>query len=194
MLKIVIFIVLFFLILEISIFRVYSDKIYTNIEDLEKQKTAIVFGSGVDGQGGPSLILQDRILAAVELYKQGVVQQILISGDARFVNFDEVTAMKNYLLDQEVPEYIIIEDRKGYRTYDTCLRAKAEYQINKAILVTQEFHQPRALYTCNSLGVESVGYAADNNIYEDIRWFSLRERFAMISAIWDVVIARPKAE
>jgi len=191
--KIFVFIFLFFFLFQLSIFSAYTDKIHKKIDEIDDSDVAIVFGSYTHTQPEVRFtkMIEDRILTAIELYKKGKIEKILISANSRFVNFDEITAMKNLLISNNIPEFVIIEDRKSYSTYSTCWRAKKVYNINRAILVTQEFNQPQALYTCNSLGIEAEGLIADKNIYEDIKWLYIKEQFDMINTFIEVMITRP---
>ncbi|NIV31103.1 MAG: hypothetical protein GWN58_16900, partial [Anaerolineae bacterium] len=77
------------------------------------------------------------------------------------------------------------------RTYDSCYRASAIFGLEQAILVTQEFHLPRALYTCDQLGLETVGVVADRRIYLRATWYQLREIFALTRAWLDLKLFRP---
>ena len=112
---------------------------------------------GLWRNGTPTPVLQDRIETAADLYFAGKVEKLLMSGDNRFIYYNEPGAMREYAISLGVPEEDIVLDYAGRRTYDTCYRAKAIFGLEKAILVTQAFHMPRALYTCNQLGVESPG-------------------------------------
>ena len=84
-------------------------------------------------------------------------------------------------------------DYAGRRTYDTCYRAKAIFGVNEAILVTQAFHLPRAIYLCNHLGVDSVGVDADLRIYpkSSLLYWNARELLATVAALWDFNIGHP---
>ena len=167
--------------------RVYS------IEDVPNERVAVVFGAGLWRDGSPTPVLRDRVETASELYFQGKVEKLLMSGDNRFVDYDEPTAMKNYALELGVPEKAIVLDYAGRRTYDTCYRAKEIFGVESALLVTQEFHLSRALYICDALGVESKGVNADKRIYlkrSRIFW-NIRETLATLTAFWDVYVARP---
>ena len=116
------------------------------------RRVAIVFGAGLQWDGTPSPVLRDRITTASDLYFNGKVEKILMSGDNRFVDYNEPGAMLNYALDLGVPREDIVLDFAGRRTYDTCYRARAIFGVTDAVLVTQAFHLPRAVFTCNSLG------------------------------------------
>jgi len=87
----------------------------------------------------------------------------------------------------------MVLDNAGLRTYDTCYRAKAIFGVTHAILVTQNFHLPRALYLCNSLGVVAVGVSADLRSYRrsSVLYWNMRELVADVAALWDVQIAHP---
>ena len=109
---------------------------------------AIVFGAGLWRDGSPSPVLQDRVATAADLYFSGKVKKILMSGDNRFIYYNEPGAMKKFALSLGVPEEDIVLDYAGRRTYDTCYRARAIFGLKEAILVTQSFHLPRALILC----------------------------------------------
>jgi SanA protein len=112
---------------------------------------AIVFGAGLRHDGTPTPILKDRVATAANLYFQGKVQKILMSGDNRFADYNEPGSMLAYAVELGVPEADIVLDYAGRRTYDTCYRAKKIFGVDNAILVTQRFHLPRAIFTCNML-------------------------------------------
>jgi SanA protein len=166
--------------------------IYTRIEDIPARRVAIVFGAGIWPDGRLSDVLADRVSTAVALYQAGKVEKLLMTGDNRFVDYNEPQRMKEYALSLGMPEQDIVLDYAGRRTYDSCYRAKEIFEAPNAILVTQRFHLPRALYTCNGLGLESVGVTADRRSYQRIRWFTLREQPAILMAWWEVMISHPE--
>jgi len=170
-----------------SIGRVYS------VEDIPNERAAIVFGAGLWRDGSPTPVLRDRVQTASELYFQGKVEKLLMSGDNSTMDYDEPTAMKNYALELGIPEKAIVLDYAGRRTYDTCYRAKEIFGLESAILVTQEFHLSRALYLCEKLGIESTGVNADQRVYlkRSIVFWNVRETLATLTALWDIHIARP---
>ena len=161
--------------------------------EVPARRVAIVFGAGLWRNGSPTPVLEDRVTTAANLYFAGKVEKLLLSGDNRFVEYNEPWAMRDLALSLGVPEDALVLDYAGRRTYDTCYRAKAIFGVTEAILVTQEFHLPRALYTCNRLGVSSVGVEADSRIYRksSVLYWNVRELVATAAAVWDVNISHP---
>lgn len=155
-------------------------------------RAAIVFGAGLTSSGAPTAVLKDRVTTAVNLYQAGKVEKILMSGDNRFIYYNEPGAMKSYALELGMPEEDIVLDYAGRRTYDTCYRAGEIFQLDQAILVTQKFHLPRALYTCNALGLDSVGVEADLRHYRDEGFWKVREIMASLVAFFQVHLTRPE--
>lgn len=169
----------------------YKDKL-VEFEDIQPPNIALVFGAGLKAKGEPSAVLEDRILTAIGLYQDGKVGKIIMSGDNRNVNHNEVLAMKNFALQQGLDEADIILDHAGRSTYDSCYRLKEVFSLNKIVLITQEYHLPRALYICNELGIDAVGVAAENRGYAKQVKYSSREMLASVQAWLDVNIFRPK--
>lgn len=154
---------------------------------------AIVFGAGLRRDGTPTSVLRDRVLTAVELYKTGKISKILMSGDNRFDYYNEPGAMKEFALEFGIPEEAIVLDYAGRRTYDTCYRAGEIFGLRDVILVTQKFHLPRAIFTCNTLGVSAVGISADSYYYRrrsQLFW-NIREIPATAVAFWHIYISKP---
>lgn len=171
----------------------YAQPRWFSAEDSPPRQVAIVFGAGLMPDGGPTPALEDRIATAVKLYSEGKVQKLLMSGDHLSEYYDEPDAMRAYALGLRVPGEAIEVDDAGSRTYETCRRARDAFGIHDAILVTTDFHLPRAIYTCNALGVDAVGVSAG--------WGSsprgpnyalgfLREFPATSMAFWELYIVR----
>ena len=157
------------------------------------RRVAIVFGAGLWRNGSPTPVLADRVTVAASLYFAGKVEKLLMSGDNRFVDYNEPEAMRQLALSLGVPDQAIVLDYAGRRTYDTCYRAKAIFRVDQAILVTQAFHMPRAIYLCNRLGVDAVGVESELRVYRksSLLYWNARELFATVSALWDVNIGHP---
>ena len=168
------------------------NRIYEN-EEAPASRLAIVFGAGLRRDGSPTAVLRDRVETAAALYFSGKVEKILMSGDNSYEYYNEPGSMKEYALSLGIPETAIVMDFAGRRTYDTCYRAKAIFGVEEALLVTQGFHLPRALFLCNALGIDSYGIEAKNNSYRGrslITW-NIREQIATLGAFIDVYVSNP---
>jgi SanA protein len=162
-------------------------------EQVPAERVAIVFGAGLWRDGSPTPVLRDRVAQAAELFFAGKVEKLLMSGDNSHLNYNEPQAMREYALSLGVPEQAIVLDYAGRRTYDTCYRARHIFGVKKAILVTQSFHLPRALYICNNLDIQVNGVASDLRTYprRSLTFWNLREVPATLVAFWEVHITRP---
>ncbi|MEC4817413.1 MAG: ElyC/SanA/YdcF family protein [Scytonema sp. PMC 1069.18] len=172
-----------------------SSRRYTNPSEIPPQRIAVVFGAGVWEDGTPSPMLADRVTAAVELYKQGRVQKLLMTGDNSSPDYDEVTAMQQYAVERGVPAQDMTLDYAGFSTYESCYRAKNIFGVQQAVLVTQKFHLSRAVYTCRQMGVDAIGLGTpDWETYrpQTITYYSFREMLSTLKALWEVHITRPK--
>jgi vancomycin permeability regulator SanA len=143
---------------------------------------AIVFGAGLRRNGQPTVVLSDRVGAAAQLYHLGLVRQLLMSGTKRD-GYDEPLAMAREAQALGVPAEAIVLDEGGTRTLETCRRARDVFAIDSAYLVTQRYHLPRALVTCDGLGLAADGLAADLRSYRGTRYWALREIPATLVAL-----------
>lgn len=169
------------------------DRVYSGTNVPQDKQVAIVFGAGLWRDGRPTPVLRDRVAAAAELYFAGKVSKLLMSGDNSQANYNEPAAMRSYALELGVGEEDIVLDYAGRRTYDTCYRAGHIFGIKEAVLVTQSFHLPRAIFTCNRLGVKAIGVASDLRQYRLNTWlyWNLRELPATLVAVWQVYVSHP---
>ncbi len=165
---------------------------YTSLEQLPSGQVALVFGAGIRNNR-PSAALADRVEAAAALYHAGKVQKLLMTGDNRYLDYNEPAVMQAYAIELNVPAADITLDYAGRRTYDSCYRARAIFGLEAAVLVTQAFHQARAAYLCQQLGVRAIGYTADKRAYSRrLRlWWEVRETLASAVAWWDINVTRP---
>ena len=168
-----------------------ADRTYRDLASTPPMPVAIVFGAGYWPSGRLSHALADRMETAIALYEAGVVNKLLLTGDNRFVDYNEPAVMAEYAQARGVPRDDLVLDYAGRRTYDSCFRASTIFGVERAVLVTQAFHLPRALYTCDRLGLESVGVVADRRPYVRSAWYRLRELFALTRAWLDVNLFRP---
>ena len=152
-------------------------------EDVEKLRAIdpdciMVLGASVRPDGTPSLMLQDRLDAAIDLYHAGVAPKLLLSGDNGQVMYNEVNTMKNYAVKAGVPEEDIFLDHAGFSTYESVYRAQYIFQVERMVVVTQTYHLYRALYGCNRMGIEALGAAADQEVYRGQEQREAREILA----------------
>ena len=170
----------------------FKDRLFT-VDTVPPQRVAIVFGARVYGDQQLSAMLRDRVDTAVDLYKAGKVQKLLLTGDNSSPYYDEPSAMMAHAIERGVDPADIQPDYGGRRTYDSCYRAKHVFQVSEAILVTQAFHLPRALLLCSGLGLESTGVMADRRTYDprSITWSEMREIPALVAALTDLIRRTP---
>ena len=158
-------------------------------EDTATAPVAIVLGAAVRPSGEPSPWLRYRLDTAARLYRSGRVEAILVSGDNGRENYNEPVAMRRYLVAAGIPAEAIALDYAGFDTYDTCVRARRIFGVTQAIIVTQDFHEPRAVSVCRAVGVEARGVAdslaRNNRGTWAYSW--LRERAAAVKAAGDVL-------
>lgn len=145
--------------------RVTRGRIFADAADIPECYAALVLGARVMPDKTPSAMLEDRIRAAVDLYKAGKVKKLLMSGDNSKSTYDEVTVMRDYAIGLGVDPDDVLRDFAGFRTYDSIYRARELWDVRDAIIVTQRFHLPRSLYLAQKLGVDAWGFVADRRRY-----------------------------
>lgn len=166
--------------------------IYSNVDVVEPVNVVIVFGAGITPAGEPSDALRDRLSVAADLYHREKVREIIVSGDNRFEEYSEPDVMRATLVeDFKVTEEDIHVDYAGRRTYDTCIRAHALWGVDHAVLVTQGYHLPRAIWTCEQLGIKSTGVSATLRPYVYEWDYKVREVLAMYKMWIDLYLVHP---
>lgn len=134
-----------------------------NMRDIPHHSVGIVLGAALRKKGTePSAYLKWRIDTAVKLYKAGKVDMLLMSGDGSYYDHDEPYIMRREAIAQGVPANKIEMDKFGFDTYDSCTRAMRLRNITSAIVVTQGYHLPRAVYSCRVIGMDAVGVNAQS--------------------------------
>ncbi|GAA2373333.1 SanA/YdcF family protein [Nonomuraea africana] len=151
--------------------------------------TALVLGAGLFS-GRPSPMLARRLDIAAQLYRAGKVKAVLLSGDNSRKDYDEPSAMRDYLLAEGVPDAVIVRDYAGFDTWDSCVRARRVFGADDVTVVTQSFHLPRAVTLCRTAGLRAFGVGDDSAR----RWAAetyasaAREFGAAAKALGDVVL------
>ncbi|MFK0151995.1 vancomycin high temperature exclusion protein [Streptomyces sp. NPDC090499] len=156
------------------------------VADVPRADVAVVFGAGL-WDGEPSPYLANRLNAAATLYKEGRVKVVLVTGDNSRKDYDEPDAMRTYLTRHGVPAGRVVSDYAGFDTWDSCVRAKKIFGVDRAVLISQGFHIRRAVALCEAAGVTSYGVGVDAK--HDVTWYygGTREVFAAGKAALDVL-------
>ena len=171
--KIIIIILSLFLLGVVAIFTVNFYVILTtrnNIITIEEAKNLddidciLVLGAGVY-ENKPRPMLEDRILTGIDLYNNGVAKKIIMSGDHGQEDYDEVNVMKTYAVEKGINSSDIFMDHAGFSTYDSIYRLKEIFEVDKVVIVTQEYHLYRALYIAKNLGIEAYGVSSNLRDY-----------------------------
>ncbi|CAN5553988.1 vancomycin high temperature exclusion protein [soil metagenome] len=172
----------------VGLFAIYNEvenqpyKIYSDAKLVPATSVAIVFGAGIGSRE-----FKDRVSTAATLYKLGKVKKLLMTGDNGHLSYNEPQAMKDVAIQTGVPAKDITCDYAGFRTYDSLYRAKEIFEVQKAVLVTQRYHLPRAMFLAQRLGLEVTGVDAGIQSYGSIQsWYDFREVIAAETAWLDV--------
>jgi SanA protein len=175
------------------VFAVSNPHIFRRVEEMPKHATVIVLGARVYKNTHLSPMLADRMRTALDLYREGKADRFLLSGDHGTKEYDEVNAMKDFLLAEGVDAGDIFLDHAGFDTYDSMYRAREIFQADSVVVVTQSFHLPRAVYLARSLGLDAVGVSADRQAYAAVFHNNVREILSRVKACLDIAFhARPK--
>jgi SanA protein len=164
---------------------------YPRLADVPARPVAIVLGALVHSDGTPSGMLEDRLQTALELYRAGRVKKIIVSGDHGRTAYDEVNVMRRWLQDRRVAPQDIFMDHAGFDTYNTMARARQVFGVDSAIVVTQDFHLPRAVYLARAAGIDAVGLKADRFDYPNMWYHAVRESAARVKAFAEVQLRLP---
>ncbi|MFF8604806.1 vancomycin high temperature exclusion protein [Streptomyces sp. NPDC015346] len=155
--------------------------------DVPAQDVAVVFGAGL-WNGRPTPYLAHRLDTAAELYRSGKVKVVLVTGDNSRIEYDEPDAMRGYLAERGVPDGRIVSDYAGFDTWDSCVRAKKIFGVDRAVLVTQDFHIKRAVALCGAAGIESYGVGVVEPHDATFYYGGTRELFAAGKAALDAAL------
>jgi SanA protein len=163
-------------------------KIFDQVNDCPQVKVALVLGtSRTNKHGNDNLYFSYRIKAAVELYRAGKVKYILVSGDNSIATYDEPTDMKNALIAAGIPGKRIFLDYAGFRTLDSMERALKVFGQKEVIVISQRFHNERAIYLGEHFGMTVYGYNARDVAKMGGFKTKVRERFARMKVFWDIL-------
>lgn len=166
---------------------VAKERCLDEIEGLPDAPVAVVLGAAPRlANGRVNLFFRPRLEAAARLFKAGKVKALIVSGDNGSEDYDEPTEMKRVLIELGVPEGLIVCDYAGFRTLDSMVRAKEVFGQSRFIVVSQRFHNERAVYLARAFGIEAWGLnAKDVPVALSVKTF-LREKLACVKAVLDV--------
>ncbi len=177
------FLVLLFIICTVvahkTIQRAAANKVYHSVSEVPKTKTALLLGTGKTLKNGkPNAYFFNRIEAVVALYNAGKIKNVIISGDNSRTNYNEPEDMKQELMKKGIPEERIYLDFAGFRTLDSVVRCKEIFGQDQIVIVSQQFHNERAIYIAERYGIKAIAFnAEDVNAYAGFKT-QLREFLA----------------
>lgn len=174
------------LVVPIVVRSIVQPHLFASDDGLRTAQAAMILGASVVA-GEPSAILAQRADAGIALYRAGVVKKLLVTGDNGERSYDEVSATLTYLLGKGVPARDIFLDRAGFDTYSSMYRARHIFGARSIIIVTQDFHLPRAVFLARAMGIDADGFVAGDG---GTGWDYLREIPATIKAVGDLVFHR----
>lgn len=185
---IILCLVLFFSISINLYVRAGSESRIVSIEEAPEADAAIVLGASVFRDGRLTPVLADRVQTAVLLYRESTIANVLVTGDGESQFYNEVIPMHDFLVAEDVPDEAIMIDPHGIDTYQSLRRAKEEFGISRAAIVSQEFHLYRALFIAKKLGIEAYGVPAIGTAFssKDL----IREFFATVKSFGMVMWTR----
>lgn len=160
----------------------------TQLKDVD---CILILGAGVWEHNTPSPMLKDRLDQGIALYKAGISDRLLMSGDHGRVDYDEVNVMKQYAIDKGVPSENVFMDHAGFSTYESMYRARDIFKVKKVVVITQAYHMYRSLYCGKGLGLTVYGVTSDPRQYGGQTYRETREILARCKDFL-YIIAKPK--
>lgn len=169
--------------------EIFTDKLcYDNIDEIPKKNVGVILGTSKNHNGYTNYYFKYRIEAAAKLYHSGKIQKILASGDNSRKDYNEPQDMKEALMELGVPDSVIFLDYAGFRTYDSMYRAKAIFGLCSFTVISQKFHNERAVFIARQLGIDAIGYNAKDLGGGNKRYMIFRESIARTAAVGDLYI------
>ena len=169
--------------------RVCQPWIFDSLENLPTNKVGLVLGTSPTTEDGrTNLFFLYRIQAAAELFKAGKVQYLLVSGDNSRKTYDEPSAMRDALVQLGVPKERIYLDYAGFRTLDSVVRANEVFKEQEFTIISQAFHNQRAVFIGRERGLEVVGYNAREVPTALAPQVQVREYFARVAMVLDLFL------
>jgi SanA protein len=174
-----------------AVTKAANGKTYSDPGAIPHRHVGLVLGcQKYSSDNKPNLFFQNRIAAAVELYREGKVDYLLVSGDNHTRGYDETTDLKNALIEQGIPAEKVYADYAGFRTLDSMVRAKEVFGQSEVTVISQQFHNQRAIFIATHRGLDAIGFnAPDVDAYNSFGT-RLREQFARVKAVLDIYVLK----
>ncbi len=173
--------------------RAAAGSLYSSAAEIPHRRVGVVLGcSRRLGSGLPNPFFDSRIRAAADLFQAGKVDYLLVSGDNHTKGYDEATDMRDGLLHAGVPADRIYSDCAGFRTLDSIVRARDVFGLHQITVISQEFHNERAIFLAGHNGVDAIGYNAQDVDLGDVSGAHRREKLAKVKAVLDIYLLRTK--
>lgn len=164
-------------------------KTYSNTVQIPKNKVGLILGTSKKIIGGqPNPYYENRISATVKLYAADKIDFVLVSGDNGSIYYNEPTTMKKDLIAKGIPEERIFLDYAGFRTLDSMVRAKEVFGLTEVTIISQKFHNERAIYIAEKKGLKAIGFNATDIALESGLSVQLREYFARVKVFLDLAL------
>ena len=168
-----------------------KDRLYDNVKDIPYKEVGLLLGTSPrTKEGHANIYYTYRIEAAVKLYKVKKISRILISGDGREKNYDEPRYMRRHLIKRGIPANKIILDKQGLRTFDSVIRAKEVYGYSEFTIISQKFHNERAIFLARHNDIDAIGFNAKdapNQKGKSAKKMRIRELFAKVKVFTDLI-------
>ena len=182
------------LVINIGMVMAAHKYVYNDSNEIPNRTAVLVLGSQIRGTR-LSPVLQDRVDAGIRFMEDQKGEKLLLSGDHGQIYYDEVNAMRLYVLENApyIQEEDIFMDHAGFSTWDSMYRARDVFDVKDILIVTQEFHISRAVCMARSLGLDAVGYGVNQDRFRgpSLRSWQIREYFARVKAFYSIVV-KPK--
>lgn len=170
-----------------------ANRIYQDVQTVPAEEVALVLGTTpYVASGQQNLFFDARIDAAAELYHTGKVRHLLLSGDNRHHTYNEPKAMQKALLEKGVPATAMTLDYAGFRTLDSIVRTRSVFGLSRVMVITQNFHNRRALFIARQKDIEAIGFNASDVSLNYGRQIYMREFLARVKAVLDIFVLRTK--
>lgn len=177
-----------------AIEKAAEGKTFEHIDEIPKNRVGLVLGTShrlVGGRSNP--YYTNRVDAAISLFKAGKIDYILVSGDNGSLYYNEPIIFKKDLIKGGIPEERIFLDYAGFRTLDSMVRAKVVFGLDKVTIISQKFHNKRAIYLAKKKGLDAIGFNAGDISVKDGLKVKIREYFARVKVFIDLALnTQPK--